>query len=63
MIVAQCLSMPFEKPFQWRYVQLVGVGIAVSLMVASFSMNRSGKSSGTGDSEESRLLLDRGMFS
>jgi len=62
MIVAQCLSIPFERPFHWRYVQLVGVGIAVSLMVASFFMNRSGKSSGSGDSEESRLLLDQGML-
>jgi MFS family permease len=60
MIIAQCLSIPFEKPFQWRYVQLVGAGIAVALMISSSLMGRADRKGDRGNTEETRLLLDQG---
>jgi len=61
MIVAQCLSIPFDKPFQWRYVQLVGAGTAIVLVIFSFFTSRAKqKTEDGGSTEESRLLSDRG---
>jgi MFS family permease len=38
MISAQSLSIPFSKPWIWRYSLLVGVGLAGILLLGSFAM-------------------------
>lgn len=64
MIVAQCLSIPFDKPFQWRYVQLVGASTAIALVVFSFFTSRAERKADSagerGVTEESSLLSNRG---
>jgi hypothetical protein len=69
MIVAQCLSFLFDKPFQWRYVQLVGAATAIVLAVSSFFTSRADRKSDRRDTidergitEESSLLSERGEF-
>ena len=64
MIVAQCLSIPFDKPFQWRYVQLIGAATAIALVIFSFFTSRAERKTDAagerGITEESSLLSDRG---
>jgi hypothetical protein len=66
MIVAQCLSIPFDKPFQWRYVQLVGAVTAIALVIFSFFTSRAERridpAGERGVTEESSLLSDWGTF-
>lgn len=66
MIVAQSLSIPFAKPFNWRYVLAVGFTIPAVLFALSGtnkassdqSKSSQGEEGGTGD-EESPLVPER----
>lgn len=60
MIVAQSLSIPFAHPFRWRYVLLIGEGLAVLLLLSSTVVRGSKTTPRSG--EEQRLLDgDSGM--
>lgn len=59
MIVAQSLSFPFSRPFQWRYVLLVGLGVAVVLFFFSGVVARICSGLLHEQDERSRLLEER----
>lgn len=66
MIVAQSLSFSFDKPFRWRYVQLVGAATAIALVIFSFFTSRADRKADTNDergiTEESSLLSEHSTF-
>jgi len=64
MIVAQSLSIPFAKPWAWRWVLVIGFGIAAVLFIGSgavtlaFPHKVEGHNEGDEEDEE-RPLVDR----
>lgn len=60
MIVSQSLSIPFARPFAWRYVLLIGEAIAVLLLVAGTVLGRAKPVQTSG--EEQGLLEENSEY-
>lgn len=56
MMIAQSLSLVLSEAFKWRYVLLVGEGIALSLLLIGFLVGRPDGRKDHGGEEERRLL-------
>lgn len=56
MMVAQSLSLILAKSFEWRYILLIGEGIALSLLVIGFFVAQPKARNAEGREEERRLL-------
>jgi MFS family permease len=56
MMIAQSLSLVLSEAFKWRYVLLVGEGIALSLLLIGFLVGRPNERKDRGREEERRLL-------
>jgi predicted MFS family arabinose efflux permease len=56
MMIAQSLSLVLSEAFNWRYVLLVGEGIALSLLLIGFLVGRPDGRKDHGGEEERRLL-------
>lgn len=57
LFTAQSLSLPFAKPWEWRWVMAVAVGIAALQLVGSLFVSEP-KEEESAESEETALLGD-----